>query len=471
MRLRSTTTDNNGKPSLTSTSGATTNLAHLVYVRGADGTAKLYVNGVQNVSTTVGGNLSNWDDTYKLILGNEVDGSRPWAGELHRVAVYACGVNAAEVTTLKNQSIHGGGPPQPTATPTNTPVAQATATRTPTVQATPTNTPQAQATATPTHTPASGGCGVPAGNLVTNGDFAAGTTGWSFYSNGSASRSTVSGPCGQAAQVAISNTGSNTGSNIQLYQPNISLQAGVQYVLRLDAKSDNGQDMAIYLHKHGSPYNSYGVYGEVANLTSNWQTFEYTFTASGFSGTTGDGRLRLGFNWRTGTFQVDDVSITPVGVATPTNTPVIQATPTNTPPAQATATNTPPPQATRTVTPTNTPVAGGCGVPAGNLMANGDFAAGTTGWSFYSNGSASFSAVSGPCSQAAQVAISNTGSNPSASSGQVSNSTNPASACRPASSTCCASTLSRITARTWRSTCTNTGRPTTATDYTAKWPT
>ena len=182
-------------------------------------------------------------------------------------------------------------------------------------------------------------------------------------------------------------------------------------MLRFDAKSDNGQDMTIYLHKHVSPYNSYGLNGEVANLTSTWQTFEYTFTASGFSGTTGDGRLRLGFNWRTGTFQVDDVSITPLGVATPTNTPVIQATPTNTPPAQATATNTPVATATPTVTPTNTPVAGGCGVPAGNLMANGDFAAGTTGWSFYSNGSASFSTCKRAVRPGAQVAISSTGSN------------------------------------------------------------
>ncbi len=227
-----------------------------------------------------------------------MDGSRPWLDELHRVAVYACGVSAAEVTTLRNQPIHGGSP---------------TATRTPTTQATPTNTPIATATptVTPTHTPVLGGCGVPPGNLVTNGDFAAETTGWSFYSNGSASLSTASGPCGQAAQVAIG----ATGSNIQLYQSNFSLQAGIQYVLRFDAKSENGQDMEIFLHKHVSPYNSYGLYGQVADLTSNWQTFEYIFTASGFSGTTWDGRLRLWFSGKTGTFQLDDVSITPVSVA------------------------------------------------------------------------------------------------------------------------------------------------------------
>ena len=403
IRLRTSSNDNddNGKPSLSSPNGtATTALTHLVFTRGSDGTARLYVNGVQKASQAAGGNLSNWADTYKLILGNETTRDRPWLGELHRVGIYSCALSAAEVSTLKSQPAHSGGTsPTATNTPTNTPPAQATATNTPIATAT--------ATVMPTNTPVSSGCGVPSGNLVSNGDFASGTTGWRFYSNGSASLSTASGPCGQAAQVAIS----STGSNIQLYQSGISLQAGVQYVLRFDAKSDNGQDMTIYLHKHVSPYNSYGLNGEVANLTSTWQTFEYTFTASGFSGTTGDGRLRLGFNWRTGTFQVDDVSITPLGVATPTNTPVIQATPTNTPPAQATATNTPVATATPTVTPTNTPVAGGCGVPAGNLMANGDFAAGTTGWSFYSNGSASFSAVNGPCGQAAQVSISSTGSN------------------------------------------------------------
>ena len=57
------------------------------------------------------------------------------------------------------------------------------------------------------------------------------------------------------------------------------------------------------------------MYGQVADLTSNWQTFEYIFTASGFSGTTWDGRLRLWFSGKTGAFQLDDVSILPVGVA------------------------------------------------------------------------------------------------------------------------------------------------------------
>ena len=211
VRLRSTTTDNNGKPSLTSTSGtATTNLTHLVYVRGADGTARLYVNGVQNVSTTRRRQSEQLGRTYKLILGNESDGSRPWVGELHKVAIYACGVSAAEVTTLKKQPVHGGSPAAK-ATPTHTPAAQPTATRTTTAQVTPTNTPPTQATptVTPTNTPVSGGCGVPSGNLVSNGDFAAGTTGWRFYSNGSASFSAVSRPCGQAAQVSISSTGSN----------------------------------------------------------------------------------------------------------------------------------------------------------------------------------------------------------------------------------------------------------------------
>ena len=128
----------------------------------------------------------------------------------------------------------------------------------------------------------------------------------------------MSGPCGHAAQVVIyvSTTGDNpsagTGQASKFYQSGISLQAGIQYVLRFDAKSDNGQDMEIFLHKHVSPYNSYGLYGQVADLTSNWQTFEYIFTASGFSGTTSDGRLRLWFSGKTETFQFDDVSITPV---------------------------------------------------------------------------------------------------------------------------------------------------------------
>ena len=99
FRLRTTTQSNNGRPSITSPSGtATTMLTHIVNTRDATGAASIYVNGVLQTSGTFGGNLSNWNSTYKLGLANELTVDRPWLGELHRVAIYDSSFSQSQVT-------------------------------------------------------------------------------------------------------------------------------------------------------------------------------------------------------------------------------------------------------------------------------------------------------------------------------------------------------------------------------------
>ena len=108
LRLRTTTTSNNGMPSITTPSGtATTTLTHVVYTRDASGSAKTYVNAVSQASGTVGGNLSNWNATYKLGLANEFTLDRPWLGELHLVAIYDTALSQSQV----NQRYAAGGGP------------------------------------------------------------------------------------------------------------------------------------------------------------------------------------------------------------------------------------------------------------------------------------------------------------------------------------------------------------------------
>lgn len=103
MRLRTSDSanDNNGKPGLESPGGsATTNLTHLVYTfegtGGADN-AKIYINSVNAASDTIGGDLSNWNPNYPLLLGNETTWDRPWLGEIYLVAVYCDALTSAEV--------------------------------------------------------------------------------------------------------------------------------------------------------------------------------------------------------------------------------------------------------------------------------------------------------------------------------------------------------------------------------------
>ena len=98
MRLRTTATDLVGKPALTTPiNSAALKLAHLVYARSAAGVATFYMDGVDVARTTGGGALTAWNEAYRLSVGNELSGDRPWLGEVHLVAVYARALSPEEV--------------------------------------------------------------------------------------------------------------------------------------------------------------------------------------------------------------------------------------------------------------------------------------------------------------------------------------------------------------------------------------
>jgi hypothetical protein len=98
VRLRTTMTDRVGKPALPTPDGtATVKLTHVVYTRAASGAAALYVDGVEVARATVAGNLSTWNEGYRLGLGNEFSNDRPWLGELHLAAVYSRALSAEDV--------------------------------------------------------------------------------------------------------------------------------------------------------------------------------------------------------------------------------------------------------------------------------------------------------------------------------------------------------------------------------------
>ncbi len=98
-RLRTNTTNENGSDGAISSASrsATTGLTHLVYTRDINGQATLYINGQIATSDTVAGDFSTWNDSYQLLLGDEVTGNRSWSGELHLVAIYDRALTAADV--------------------------------------------------------------------------------------------------------------------------------------------------------------------------------------------------------------------------------------------------------------------------------------------------------------------------------------------------------------------------------------
>ncbi|MCG8380308.1 MAG: LamG domain-containing protein, partial [Proteobacteria bacterium] len=71
VRLRSTSTTNNGMPSLSTASGTlVADLTHVVYTRDATGATRIYVDGVLTAQGTTAGTLSDWNSAHRFALGN-----------------------------------------------------------------------------------------------------------------------------------------------------------------------------------------------------------------------------------------------------------------------------------------------------------------------------------------------------------------------------------------------------------------
>jgi hypothetical protein len=240
------------------------------------------------------------------------------------------------------------------------PTATWTSTGTPVQVPSPTST----STSIPTPTTTS----EPGDNLVRNPGFEEGTGQWSFYTDGSATfgatRSGYEG--GNAAEVSIL----GAGSNVQLFQYDVSLRPNTDYRLEFAARSNTGHDMEVRIHKHDSPYTDYwGLGYQRYDLTSDWRVFTTDFTSA--SDSTTDARLRFWvspYDTSGDVYWIDSVRLiepdapTPSPAASPTSTPTIPAStstpnPTSSPTATPTEALVPTPTLTPGAAPTSTPTA------------------------------------------------------------------------------------------------------------------
>jgi len=98
VRLRSEATGDNGLPSLASKSWRLKQeVLHIVYTRNNEGTATIWLNGQRNSTSKIEGSLSNWDNSMRFALGNEINGSRGWLGTFYLVGIYSRVLSAKEV--------------------------------------------------------------------------------------------------------------------------------------------------------------------------------------------------------------------------------------------------------------------------------------------------------------------------------------------------------------------------------------
>lgn len=98
VRFRTTATDSIGKPQMDSPAGRTAlRKTQVVYCRSRSGAAFLYLDGQEVALASTPGNLSTWNDGYRLALGNEFVEGRPWLGEYQLVALYSRVLSPEEI--------------------------------------------------------------------------------------------------------------------------------------------------------------------------------------------------------------------------------------------------------------------------------------------------------------------------------------------------------------------------------------
>jgi hypothetical protein len=89
--LRNASSDFAGIPAL-STADADellqASLQHVVLTQDPVNGQRIYVNGADSGVQREGAAISNWDDSFALMLGNEADGSRQWQGSIRLLAIH-----------------------------------------------------------------------------------------------------------------------------------------------------------------------------------------------------------------------------------------------------------------------------------------------------------------------------------------------------------------------------------------------
>jgi hypothetical protein len=100
--LRSTNTNANGQPEFSTPSAQQVlqaTLQHVVMTYDPVNGRQIYVNGalVATGDAQKGGSLSQWDNTFALVLGNEVSSDRPFSGLIKMVAIYNRAMSATDV--------------------------------------------------------------------------------------------------------------------------------------------------------------------------------------------------------------------------------------------------------------------------------------------------------------------------------------------------------------------------------------
>ena len=152
-------------------------------------------------------------------------------------------------------------------------------------------------------------CADPDCGLITNREFDESTTGWQLYvQSGNAATFTIdkttqlSGM--NSAKVVVSTTQNGTDWHVQLAQAGKTLVAGTKYTVTFSAKASTSRLASVALQLGASPYTNY--FNQSFTLTTSLQQFSFDFTAStSISNVT----FLINLAKATGTIYIDNVQV------------------------------------------------------------------------------------------------------------------------------------------------------------------
>jgi len=106
FRLRTTKTNSNGVPSLATPSVVSSDKMHVVITWDTQGMLRIFVNAELVAERKYEGDLSSWNTSFQLAIGNEVSGDRPWQGRVHRLVFYSQALEISQIAhNYKNRSL------------------------------------------------------------------------------------------------------------------------------------------------------------------------------------------------------------------------------------------------------------------------------------------------------------------------------------------------------------------------------
>ena len=143
-------------------------------------------------------------------------------------------------------------------------------------------------------------------NMVTNGDFMDGNTGWSSFIDSHANAAISFGGTVKEARISIQNGGDQPWQ-VQAYQAGLTLQQGKKYQLRFDASTVSPTTFAqfqVMVEKNGAAYDKY-LEPQTVSLNTSIKTLTYTFTMN--SPTNVDARIAFNMGMNSGVLAIDNV--------------------------------------------------------------------------------------------------------------------------------------------------------------------